>query len=219
MSRLVEVLSIERGAEAEGHARAELDVICQGGDTAVVDFGLRERTGVEFVFCRNLQPDIASGSGIPRRLRTSFNLGIDLMVITRGKDTQIIRRRHRRGIAPLTIPRREGVFGDGCFSDVVTTFRTDEEALVSQCDVEGCGGALEEVGEQAGVDVGLFVEEVEFAAVGGFGGEVGGQDLGFEALGQVVFEFELGVQAVGGGPGLSDGESRSLVGVFPFNRA
>lgn len=37
---LVQVLGVERGAEAEGHAGAELDVVCEGGDAAVVDLGL-----------------------------------------------------------------------------------------------------------------------------------------------------------------------------------
>jgi hypothetical protein len=50
------------------------------------------------------------------------------------------------------------------------------------------------------VDVGLFVVKVELAAVSLLGWEVVCQDLGFEAFGQVVFEFELGVEAVGGGP-------------------
>lgn len=41
MGCLVQVLGVERGAEAERDARAELDVVCESGDTAVVDLGLR----------------------------------------------------------------------------------------------------------------------------------------------------------------------------------
>lgn len=50
------------------------------------------------------------------------------------------------------------------------------------------------------MDVGLFVVQVELATVRLLGWEVVCQDLGFEAFGQVVFEFELGVEAVGCGP-------------------
>lgn len=37
---LVEVLGVEGSAEAKGDASAELDVVGQGGDAAVVDLGL-----------------------------------------------------------------------------------------------------------------------------------------------------------------------------------
>jgi hypothetical protein len=57
------------------------------------------------------------------------------------------------------------------------------------------------------VDVGLLVVQVELATVGLLGWEVVCQDLGFEAFGQVVFEFELGVEAVGCGPCLCQGEA------------
>jgi hypothetical protein len=48
---LVQVLGVEGGAETEGHACAELDVVCEGGDTAVVDLGLwaREEKGARLV--------------------------------------------------------------------------------------------------------------------------------------------------------------------------
>jgi hypothetical protein len=40
----------------------------------------------------------------------------------------------------------------------------------------------------------------ELAAVGALRGHVVGEDLGFETFCQVVFELELGVETVGGGP-------------------
>jgi hypothetical protein len=78
---------------------------------------------------------------------------------------------------------------------------------MAQRHVHGGRGALEEVGEQAGVDVGLLVKQVELAAVGALGRQVVGQDLGLEALGQVVLQLELGVEAVGGRPCLGEGET------------
>jgi hypothetical protein len=50
------------------------------------------------------------------------------------------------------------------------------------------------------MDVGLLVVEVKLAAVGALRWQVIGLDLSFEAFGQVVFKFELGVKAVRGGP-------------------
>ena len=40
MGSLVEVLGIERSAQAEGDTRAEEDVVSESGNTAVVDLGL-----------------------------------------------------------------------------------------------------------------------------------------------------------------------------------
>ena len=57
------------------------------------------------------------------------------------------------------------------------------------------------------MEVGLLIVEVKLAAVGALRGQVVGEDLGFEAFGQVVFELELGVEAVGGGPCLGQGEA------------
>lgn len=62
--------------------------------------------------------------------------------------------------------------------------------------IESCGRALEDIGEETGVDVGLLVVEIELAAVGLVDREVVGQDFGFEAFCQVVFELELGVKGV-----------------------
>ena len=78
---------------------------------------------------------------------------------------------------------------------------------MAQCHVKGGGGALEQIGEQTGVDVGLFVQEVEFSTICLLCGQVVCQDFGLEALGQVVFEFEFCVEAVGCGPGLSQGQA------------
>ena len=66
--------------------------------------------------------------------------------------------------------------------------------------VNGRDRTLEEVDKGANVDVGLLVVEVEFSGIGALCGQVVGEDFSFEAFGQVVFELELGIEAVGGGP-------------------
>lgn len=129
------------------------------------------------------------------------------MVVAGGKDAQVVGGGDGSGVGALAVAGGESVLGDGGLADIVASLGTDEEALVAQGDVEGGGGALEEVGEQAGVDVGLLVQQVELAAVCLLGGEVVGQDLGFESLGQVVLKLELGVEAVGCGPCLSEGQA------------
>jgi hypothetical protein len=132
------------------------------------------------------------------------------MVVTCAEDLEVVRRRDGRGVRALRISRCESILGDRSFPDIIATLGADQETFVTECDVEGGGGALEQVGEQAGVDVGLLIEEVELAAVGSFSGQVVCEDFGLQALGDVVFEFEFGVEAVGGCPGLSQGETCSI---------
>jgi hypothetical protein len=74
-------------------------------------------------------------------------------------------------------------------------------------DIEGGGGALEDIGEQTGMDGWLLVEEVDLAAIGLLGGQVVGENLGLQTLGDGVVELELDIEAVGGGPGLGQGEA------------
>lgn len=40
MSRLAEILGVKGGAEAQGDSRAELDVVSESCDAAIVDLGL-----------------------------------------------------------------------------------------------------------------------------------------------------------------------------------
>lgn len=62
------------------------------------------------------------------------------------------------------------------------------------------GRAFEEVEESAEMEVGLLVVEIHFPAVSLFGWEIVGKDFGFEAFGELVFEFEFAVERVGGRP-------------------
>jgi hypothetical protein len=57
------------------------------------------------------------------------------------------------------------------------------------------------------VHIGLLEVEVELSTLGLLGREVLGQDLSLETLGNVVVELELGVEGVGGGPCLGEGEA------------
>ena len=62
--------------------------------------------------------------------------------------------------------------------------------------VEGSSGTLEHIGEEAGVDAGLLVDEVQLATIGLLDGQVVGQDFGFEAFCEVVLKLKLGIKGV-----------------------
>ncbi len=169
-----------------------------GGDEGTAKIGVRwsylcKRTGIKLVLGGDLQSDVAACSRVPGSLRTSLNLRVDLVIVTGREHAEVVRRSHGRSIATLAVSRSEGVARDGRLANVVSTFCADEETLVAERQVHGRGWALEQVGEQARVDVGLLVEQVHFAAVGALRGEIVGQNLGFEAFGQVVFQLDLEV--------------------------
>ena len=135
------------------------------------------------------------------------------MVVRSREDAQVVGGGDGRSVGRLGVAGSQSVSCNGSLANVVTTLSTDNPALVANCGIEGCDGTLEQIGEQTGVDRRLLVVEVELTAVGLLGWQVVGQDLGFEALGEVVFELELGVEGVGGCPCLGQRQACGCVSV------
>jgi len=129
------------------------------------------------------------------------------VVVTGREDTKVVGGLDGGGVLGEAVADRGRVLGHGGFLHVVAGLSADEEAFVAEDGVDVGGGALEEVEEGAEVEVGLLVVEVYLAAVGLFGGEVIGEHFGSEAFGELVFEFDFGVQRVGGCPGLGEGKT------------
>ena len=67
--------------------------------------------------------------------------------------------------------------------------------------------AFEEVEEGAEVKVGLLVIEVQFTAIGLFCWKIVGKDFGSETSGELIFKLDLGIERIGSGPRLGQGES------------
>ena len=170
---------------------------------------LDEARWVEFVLGRDLQPNRATGFGVPGGLCTSLDLSVDLVVIARGEDAQVVRGGDGSGVERGAVSKRSTIFRDCGLLHIVSDLTTGEVAFVSENGIEGGGGALEGVDEGAEIDVGLLVEEVEFAAVVLVFGQEGRGDLGFETLDNVVLELELCVEDVGGGPSFGKGDAWS----------
>lgn len=131
------------------------------------------------------------------------------MVVAGGEERQVVAGGDGSGVLGNAVTDGGGVLGDGGLVDVVTTLGTDEEALVAENGVEVGGGAVKQIEEGTGVQVGLLEVQVELGALGLLGGLVLGEDLSLEALGNVVVKLELGVESVGGGPSLGEGEAWS----------
>lgn len=129
------------------------------------------------------------------------------MVVAGGEQRQVVAGGDGSRVLGNAVADGSRVLGDGGLGDIVATLGTNQEALVAEDGVEVGGGAVQEVEEGTGVQVGLLEVEVELGTLGLLGGLVLGQDLSLEALGNVVVQLKLGVQSVGGGPSLGEGEA------------
>lgn len=203
----VELLGVEGGTEAKGNTLTEEDVVGESGNTTVVDLGLGEGQWINAILGGDLETDVGTGLGVPDSLGTGLNLGVDLVVVGSGEDGQVVGGDDGSSVEWLLVSNTEGVAGDGGLLNVVTGLSSDKEAIMANDSVNGGGWALEEIEESAGVEVWLLEVEVELDALGLGGWEEGAENLSLEALCDGVVELELGLQGVGGVPGLGDGGS------------
>jgi hypothetical protein len=168
---------------------------------------LGEGRGVQAVLAGNLKADSVAGVGVPGSLGTGLDLSVDAVVVAGGEEGQVVAGSDSSGVLGNAVTDGSGVLGDGSLVDIVATLSTDEEALVAENGVEVGSGAVQQVEEGTGVQVGLLEVQVELGTLGLLSGLVLGQDLSLEALGDVVVQLELGVEGVGGGPSLGEGEA------------
>lgn len=129
------------------------------------------------------------------------------MVVASGEQAQVVGCGDSGRVGGEAVANSSGVLGDGSLLDIVATLSTDEETLVAENSVEVGGWALEQVEESTGVEVRLLEEEVDLGTLGLRAGQILGQNLSLETLGDVVIKLKLGVEGVAGGPGLSESEA------------
>lgn len=207
MGSLVELLGVERATETQGDTLAEEDVVAESSDTAVVELDLGERDGVDAVLGGNLEADSVASLGVPGGLGTSLNLGVDLVVVRGGKDAQVVSGSDSGAVLGSGVTDGSAVAGDGGLLDIVASRGTSEETLVADNGVDVGLGTLEEVEEGTAVEAGLLEVEVELGTLGSSGGEEVEETLELEALGEGVVDLNLGVEGVGGVPGLGKGKT------------
>lgn len=204
---LVELLGVEGATETQGNTLAEEDVVANGSDTAVVELDLGERDGVDAVLGGNLKADSVAGLGVPGSLGTGLNLAVDLVVVRGSEDAQVVSGGDGSAVLGSSVADSSAVAGDSSLLDIVASRGTSEETLVADDSVDVGLGALEEVEESTAVETGLLEVEVELSTLGSGGGEEVEETLELEALGEGVVDLNLGVQGVGGVPGLGQGKT------------
>lgn len=172
---------------------------------------LGEGDGVQAVLAGDLEADGVTTLGVPDGLGGRLDLAVDLVVVAGGEDAQVVGGGDGGAVLGRDVADGGAVAGDGGLLDVVAGRGTGEEALVADDGVNVGGGALEEIEEGAAVEGGLLEGEVELGAGAVGGGQELEGGLGLEALGQGVGELDLGVESVGGVPGLGQGETCAAI--------
>lgn len=168
---------------------------------------LGEGDGVNAVLAGDLEADGVAGLGVPGGLGTGLDLAVDLVVVGSGKGAQVVGGGDGGAVLGSDVADGGAVAGQGSLVDIIAGAGTGQEALVADNGIDVGGRALEQVEEGAAVEAGLLEEQVELGALGGGGGQEVEETLELEALGERVADLDLGVQGVGGVPGLGQGQA------------
>jgi len=172
---------------------------------------LGERHGVQSILRGDLESDIVAALGVPRSLCAGLYLHVDLVIVGRGEDAQVVGRGNRRRVFGQGVPDCRRISRNGRLLHIVTSFGTDQEALVTQDCVKLCGGTIEQVKECTGVEVRLLEMQVELCTLLlGVRQELC-EKLGLQSLGDGVIKLDLGVERVGSRPRLGKGQACSSV--------
>lgn len=191
MGGLLQLLGIERSTDAKGDAGAEEDVVGDSGDTTVVDLALfvvvlsisflsnfthlmhkcggrtnlGEGSSIKTVLSGDLEADSAArGLGVPRGLGTSLNQRVDFVVVRGGENAALVGGSDSGSPGGLGEANGCGKGGNAGLLDVVASGSTGEETLVADNGIDVGGGALEQVGEGAEVELGLLEVHVDLGA-------------------------------------------------------
>jgi len=220
MARIVEPLCVKGKTEGSLDARTKRLSVTNSEDTSVVDFSLDESSRVEVSLGANLECDSGGGGiGIIYGLRAGLDVGAHTVVIARGKGAQVGEAVESDRVLGCRETDGSRILGDAGLSDIVGCFGTDEEAITTEHGVSGKCGALEDVQHCAGVEAWLLVGRAEVHRLCALVRVERGGGVELEALGDLVLELDLSAERVVGGPGLGDGETVGLVGVFALEVA
>ena len=129
------------------------------------------------------------------------------MVVRSGENAEVVRSGDGSAVLRSSVADSGAVGGQSSLVGIVASGSTSEETLVADNSIDIGDGALEEVEEGTAVETGLLEVEVELGTLSGGGREEVEETLKLEALGKRVGDLNLGVEGVGGVPGLGEGQA------------
>lgn len=216
MGGLLESLGVDGSTNTNSDTGLEADGVGKGSNSLVVDLGLGERVGIKSVLGTDLETDTLGGSslGVPGGLGTDLSDGVDSVVVGSGENGQRVGGQDGGGVDGGGVTNGSGVLGHLGVRDVVANLGTGNETIVAKSGIGGDGGALEEIKESSSLERGLLEEERELSVLGTGRGDERSGELTLKTLSKSLVDLNLGVENVGGGPALGDGDTVGLVGVL-----
>ena len=138
-------------------------------------------------------------------------------MITSTKSLEIIMCLHSSRIIDLRIPHGSSIFRDPPIHNIISNIPTHKKPLVSNDSISRKCRSLEQIQESTGMQCRLSIMDTYFGVFGGYTGEEGCSEFEFDALCNLIVEFDFGVEGVEGGPSLSQGDA--AVSVFSLEFA
>lgn len=136
------------------------------------------------------------------------------MVIAGRKGFEIIMCLHSGRVLRLCITHRSSIFRNLPIHNIIPDISTEEKALVRNDCICRKRGTLEQVKEGTSMQSLVSIVDANFGVLGCCAGEEGRSELEFDALCDLIVEFDFCVEGVCGGPALGQGDS--TVGVLAF---
>lgn len=126
-------------------------------------------------------------------------------------------RLNRSGILRLSIPHRSSILGQLAVHNIISNIPAQEEPLMGRNSIGREGRPLEQIEEGTSMESLLSVMQADFGVLIGHARQKGCAKLEFDAPGNLIVELDFGVEGVGGGPALGQGDA--AVGVLSLEFA
>jgi hypothetical protein len=139
------------------------------------------------------------------------------VVITRRESFKVVVRLNRRRVLRLGVPHRSGILGQPALHDIISDIPPQEESLVREHGVSSECRSLKQVEKRTCMERLLSVMYPQFCILSSDTGQKGGAEFEFNASGNLIIQFDFGVECVGGGPTLSQGDAP--ISVLPLEFA
>ena len=208
---LVQLRSIKAHTKSQRGTSIELSAIRKRRNTPIIDLELRKAQRIELILARQLNTTRSCGLHIITDLDARLSCAVDLLVVARGNDAEVLCALHSCDVGGCLIPECEGVFRYSGFLHIVSCLTSDQEAIMSRYDIDervDIAGGLRIVNESAGVNGRVLEGEGEFLrGARSFAWVPKVLEVELDTRCDDVGEFELGVEEGGGSEDLGDSEA------------
>ena len=139
------------------------------------------------------------------------------MMITRAKSLEIIVCLDGSRIIQLRVSHGGSILCNPPIHNIIPDIPAHKEPLVRNDGIGGKRRSLEQIQECTGMQGGLSIMDSDFGVLGRYAGEKSCADFEFDALCDLIVEFDFGVEGVEGGPAL--GQSDAAVSILSLEFA